>query len=465
MAESESWRALTRGPARARVAMVTLCIAVHAMDVFVTATILPSVVADIGGAAFYAWPTAVYVVTAIMGTASGGRLRLNYGMRRALIAAALTYLAGSLICASAPNMAAFLTGRTAQGLGGGLLASLAYVMIRELFSERLRPRVFAMISTMWGAAALAGPLLGGLFAELDFWRGVYWLTVPIFATLVTLAWRHLEPREPRAGASPQPWRRLFLLGGAVMCMTLSGQSDAFIGRMALIAGAMTGIAAMLWLDHRADNRLFPTMPASFRHPAGAGFWVLFLFAFSYTPISIFLPLMAQQLHDIPPSLAGYVAAAMSFGWTTAAILASGAASRHQQRLIVTGPVCLYAGIVGQSQFIVSGPIGALVAFVFLTGLGIGQCHAHISNRVMINARRGEEAVTAGAIPTMQSLGIAFGAATGGLLANAAGLSGGISTATMTAVTDWIYSFSLFPAACVLLAAARLVWLLRETKPQ
>ena len=81
------------------------------------------------------------------------------------------------------------------------------------------------------------------------------------------------------------------------------------------------------------------------------------------------------------------------------------------------------------------------------------------------ARRGEEAVTAGAIPTMQSLGIAFGAATGGLLANAAGLSGGISTATMTAVTDWIYGFSLFPAACVLLAAARLVWLLRETKPQ
>ena len=63
MAESESWRALMRGPARARVAMVTLCIAVHAMDVFVTATILPSVVADIGGAAFYAWPTAIYVVT------------------------------------------------------------------------------------------------------------------------------------------------------------------------------------------------------------------------------------------------------------------------------------------------------------------------------------------------------------------------------------------------------------------
>ena len=72
MAESESWRALMRGPARARVAMVTLCIAVHAMDVFVTATVLPSVVADIGGTAFYAWPTAIYVVTAIMGTASGG---------------------------------------------------------------------------------------------------------------------------------------------------------------------------------------------------------------------------------------------------------------------------------------------------------------------------------------------------------------------------------------------------------
>jgi hypothetical protein len=204
------------------------------------------------------------------------------------------------------------------------------------------------------------------------------------------------------------------------------------------------------------------MPASLRHPVGTGYWVLFLFAFAYTPISIFMPLVAQRLHDVPPSLAGYVGATMSFGWTAAAVVSSGAGPRLQRILIVTGPVCLLAGIVGQSYFVAEGPIGALVLFLFVAGLGMGQSYAHLSNRLMIRARSGEEAVTAGAIPTMQSLGLAFGAATGGLLANAAGLGDGITTATMTAVTEWIYGFCLFPAAFVLLSSLRFVWLLRET---
>ena len=81
---------------------------------------------------------------------------------------------------------------------------------------------------------------------------------------------------------------------------------------------------------------------------------------------------------------------------------------------------------------------------------------------MSSARPGEEALTAGAIPTMQSLGIAFGAATAGLLANVAGLSGGITLTTLTAVADWIYGFALIPASCTLLVALRLIWLMRRT---
>ena len=184
--------------------------------------------------------------------------------------------------------------------------------------------------------------------------------------------------------------------------------------------------------------------------------MFFLLSFSYAPLSIFLPLLAQGLHNVPPALAGYVSATMSLGWSVAAFAVAGAPPPLQRVLMV----CLLGGIIGQGFFVVSGPLGGLVAMVFLTGLGVGQCHAHISNRTMSSAKPGEEALTAGAIPTMQSLGIAFGAATAGLLANIAGLSGGITVATLTAVTDWIYGFTLIPASCTLLVALRLVWLIR-----
>ena len=359
-----------------------------------------------------------------------------------------------------------------QGLGGGLLVALAYTMIRELFPEHQRARVFALLSMVWGAAAVIGPGIGGFFAEIDFWRGVYLLNIPVALVLMTLARKTLEPDSPAQSGTRLPWRRLVLLGAGVLSVTFSGQTEIAGLRFVLIAAAVFGVAAMLWLDHRAGggrhggqpgpaSRLFPSWPASLRHPVGTAYWMFFLFSFSYTPLNVFLPLIAQVLHDVPPSLAGYVATAMSMGWTVAALLASGAGERWQRLLMVSGPLYLLAGVFGQSYFVVEGPVMALVGFIFLTGLGVGQCHAHIANRAMINARPGEETLTAGAIPTMQSLGIAFGAASGGLIANVAGLSDGITTATLSAVTEWVYGFALVPASCLVLVAFRLVWLLNR----
>ncbi len=456
----EGWRAVVRGPGLIRLALIMTCVTLHAMDVFFIATILPSVVEDIQGVAFYAWPAALYITTSIMGAASGGYVGGRLGLRRAVMLAATIYLAGSLVCALAPHMFVFLIGRTVQGLGTGLMVSLAYTMVRQLFAETLRPHVFAYLSVTWGVAAVAGPLIAGLFAQFGFWRGIYWLTVPVFLALLVLSRRALQETPVSRAAGRLPVQRLALLGAAVLCVTVSGQTDVLGLRLALILAAVVGVGGMLWRDHLAKTPLLPSRPASFNGIVGMGFWIFFLISFTFTPPNVFLPLLAQRLHDVPPSMAGYFAAAMSLGWSAAAFVVPGAPQPVQRVLMITGPLCILAGIVGQSLFVVEGPIWALIAMVFLTGLGIGQCHAHITNHIMSNARPGEEALTAGAVPTMQSLGFAFGAATAGLLSNVAGMSGGISIPTLTSVTDWIYGFAMFPATFALLAAVRLVWLIK-----
>src|SRR5262249_16378134 len=64
----------------------------------------------------------------------------------------------------------------------------------------------------------------------------------------------------------------------------------------------------------------------------------------------------------------------------------------------------------------------------------------------------EESLTASSIPTVRSLGIAFGAAITGLLANAAGLDRGIGGATVAAAVTLIDSVAtLAPILAVLLA--------------
>ncbi len=466
MAEAQNskaggWHELRQGPGLVRLALISTCVSLHAMDVFVTSTILPSVVADIDGVAYYAWPSALYLITSIVGAASGGMVGANLGLRRALAIAVSVYLLGALFCAAAPHMAVFLMGRTTQGLGAGMLVALAYTMVRQLFDDDLRPRVFAVMSAIWGLAALVAPLIAGAFAQMGFWRGVYWLTVPIVVIMLVLARRAVPGTAPSGDGSGLPWGRLLLLGAAVLCVTVSGRIDEPLLRLILIAGALFGVGGMLRLDHLADNPLLPSAPTSFRHPVGTGYWIFFLMSLSFAPLSIFLPLLAQRLHSVEPIMAGYIAAVMSLGWSVGSFAAAGAAPSLQRILIVTGPLCLLIGIAGQGLFVASGPLAPLIGLIFLSGLGIGQCHLHVSNNVMMAARKGEETLTAGAIPTMQSLGIAFGAATAGLLANMAGLSDGISVAILTDVTEWIWGFALIPAGCTVLVAARLVWLINR----
>lgn len=176
---------------------LALGIALHAMDVFLVATVMPTVVADIGGVRFYAWVSMLYMVGSIVGAASSGPLRSAYGPRHAYVLAGGLFLAGSLACAVAPNMPVLLATRTVQGFGGGLIVAQSMALVSELYSAELRKLMLASISGMWAAAALIGPALGGLFAEAGFWRGAFGVNVPIIAVFSLLAARHLPQHAKR----------------------------------------------------------------------------------------------------------------------------------------------------------------------------------------------------------------------------------------------------------------------------
>src|ERR1700686_1949693 len=67
-----------------------------------------------------------------------------------------------------------IAGRFVQGLGGGLLSALAYVLVRKVFPEALWPRVFGLFAGVWSVSVPTGPLIGGLFAGYGNWRGAFY---------------------------------------------------------------------------------------------------------------------------------------------------------------------------------------------------------------------------------------------------------------------------------------------------
>src|SRR5437899_6395482 len=146
------WLALFVGGNGARTFVLAGGLAVHAISVFVVATILPGIVRDIGGLAYYAWTSMLFVVGSIGGAVIAPSLLALLGSRGSYRVALILFVAGSLVCAAAPAMSVLLIGRLLQGIGGGLLPALAYATIRRLFPEPLWSRGISMLSGVWGVA-------------------------------------------------------------------------------------------------------------------------------------------------------------------------------------------------------------------------------------------------------------------------------------------------------------------------
>ena len=124
------WRDLLTGANAARSLVLAGGVGLHAVNIFIVTTILPSVVADIGGLAYYAWNTTLFVVASIVGSAVSAHALGRLAPRGAYLLAVALFALGTLACAAAPTMPALLAGRSLQGLGGGMLVALSYALIR-----------------------------------------------------------------------------------------------------------------------------------------------------------------------------------------------------------------------------------------------------------------------------------------------------------------------------------------------
>jgi MFS family permease len=393
-----------------------------AVNTFITATVLPSVVKEIGGLSLYAWATTAYAVASIVGSAGSSVLMRKLGTRVALIVATLVLVAGTAACGSAPTMGVVVGGRAIQGLGGGLTFGIVHAMVRELFPESMWPSRLALTSGMWGVAAIGGPFAGGLLAQMGLWRVAFWGMVPIIVAPAVVSWWLLPKRARRGGPARVPFGRLLFICAAVLCLASVANARAASVRVVLVLGALLAVALTLRIDGRATDRLFPSEMLAFGRPTGKSFAMIFLIAGSGSPTSVFIPLLAQIIHHVTPATAGYFYAAQSLSWSIASLFSARVPPERLRVALVAGPLVMAAGLAGAALTIRPGPVPAIAAALTVVGAGIGICWAHVAKIVLASAREGEEEVSAAMIPSAQLFAVAFGSAGAGIVASVTGLS-------------------------------------------
>ncbi|WP_095108547.1 MFS transporter [Pseudomonas sp. Irchel 3E20] len=437
-------------------------VALHAINVHIVTTVLPSVVRDIGGLAWYAWNTTLFVVASIIGAALSVWLLAAAGKRGACVTALAVFALGSAICALAPSMPWMLFGRSVQGLGGGTLAALSYALIRLVFEPRLWPRAVALVSGMWGVATLCGPALGGLFAQAGHWRWAFWTLLPVALLQGLLIVVQLRPAPGQARGSDGPVRipfvQIALLAASVLAIAAGSLSPQLLWQgLGVLGGLLLGLAAVRH-DRRAEVRMLPRGATALTTPLGAVYASVALLLVG-TTCEIFVPYFLQTLHGHTPLAAGYLTAAMAGGWSLASVFSSGRSGASAERLLRVGPALCALSLAALALLMPTAGVFSPAIVTLLCGLalagagaGVGICWPHLLTRVLTLAPAGEEGMASAAITTVQLYGMAVGAAVAGLVANAAGLNGPNGVAGIQSAALWLFAtFALAPVLSFLLA--------------
>src|SRR4051794_17946424 len=221
-----SWSEIFRDGRGLYSALVIGGIAMNATQMLVIAIIMPTIVHDIGGASFYTWAAMLYTIGSIVGGASTGMVWSRLGARRAYTLAAGVFALGTLCCALAPDIGTLIAARGVQGWAGGLVSGSGMALIASLFDARLRTRIIAISQSTFTACHLSGPIVGGLFAAMDWWRGSFWVMAPLMLVFAGLAYRKIPNRlageDGRNRFASVPFLRFGMLAAGVLCVAASG---------------------------------------------------------------------------------------------------------------------------------------------------------------------------------------------------------------------------------------------------
>lgn len=389
--------------------------ALFAIEALMAITILPAIRADLGGLSLYGWALAAASFGAFGAIPLGGRAVDRFGPRRPLAILLALFCGGLLLAALAPSMLIVAVGRFLQGIAGGGLYAVSLGAVAKTYPERLRPRVLALLASMWILPGLFGPPLGAAITTAFGWRWAFAAPVPV---LLIAAWLVLPAlsgdRRSDGPQLPIRWPLQLTLGAGLFLGGLT--HPAAISFALCPAGLAIGLPALARIVPRGTFRARPGIPAA---AASA-----FLLSAAFFAVDGFVPLMLTSIRGMSISVASVVVASATVAWSVGSWWQSrNAETWSAGSLVAAGAALIAAGTLATAGGLIRLPVATIYVGWTVAGVGMGIAFPTIPLAVMSASAAGEEAGELSSSLLMDTLGVAMGAGLGGAsvaLANAAG---------------------------------------------
>ena len=321
----------------------------------------------------------------------GGSLGDRLGRKKVFMAGIGLFGIASLACGLAPSIEWLIAARILQGIGGALMIPGSLAIISATVASSRRGRAIGTWSAATTLVTVAGPLLGGIFSDLGFWRGVFLINLPlgVFALAVLQAKVPESRNESKSGPIDLPGAILITLGLSGLTYGIISGPELGFDSPWVIGAILGGIVALGWFGLVEAHRSEPMMPLRlFRSRSFSGANLLTLFLYGGLSVwSFFFSLNLVQAQGYSKTEAGLAFLPFTVLLTVLSRWAGGLVDRRGPRLpliagpLVTGLGFLALGLPGLTR----GPADFWTSYfpgIVLIGAGMGLTVAPLTTTVM-----------------------------------------------------------------------------------
>ena len=408
--------------ARRRLVLAACLIATFmaAVESTIVATIIPTIVSDLGGFNLFTWVFTVYLLTQAVTIPIYGRLADVYGRKPVFFFGTALFLFGTVACGVAWNMLTLVCFRALQGCGAGAIQPIATTILGDIYTPAERGRIQGLVSSVFGVSAVIGPSLGGFLVAHMSWRAVFWINVPIgvAAIMMIAAFLHEDVRHRQ--------QRIDIAGSALLlvafsCLMLAMVQGGSLGGIALSALTAAGVAAFVVLFLHERRIPEPMLPLDlWRHRViVVGSLGNFTAGAMMMGVAAFLPTYVQGAMGRGPIVGGLVLGAMSVSWAMASLAAGRIMIRTSYRLVaVLGGISLSVGCAMLATLTpADGPVWAAFGSLVI-GIGMGFCSTVFIVSIQASVPWRQRGAATSSSMFMRFVGQSVGAAGCGAVLNA-----------------------------------------------